>query len=120
MVVGSCGNGTDRGKRFEKGFGRERAVLLVWSAYDSGAMQQTRPSAAPLSVSQRSRFYARPLSLARVPDIARCEPVVALTPRCLCMRLVIDIHVEIVAERESETIVGDVAVARYKSGKYTL
>ena len=69
---------------------------------------------------QRSRFYARPLPLARVPDIARCEPVEAFTPGYLRMRLAVDIHVEVVAKWEPEAICNNVTIAGYKAGEHCL
>src|SRR5439155_20954598 len=61
-----------------------------------------------------------PLPLVRVPDIAGSEPVVALAPCCLRIRLVVDIHVEVVAKRESEAICEDVAIVSYKAGEHRL
>ena len=44
-----------------------------------------------------------PLALARVPNIAGREPIEAFTPSYLRVRLAVDIHIEVVAEWESET-----------------
>src|SRR5437667_11861843 len=43
------------------------------------------------------------LALARVPNIAGREPIEAFTPSYLRVRLAVDIHIEVVAEWESET-----------------
>src|SRR6266404_505572 len=48
--------------------------------------------------------------LPRVPDVARCEPVITFTPGCLRMRLIVDIHVKVVAKRKAEAIAENVVV----------
>src|ERR1700756_3072018 len=40
--------------------------------------------------------------LACVPDIPRGQPIVTFAPSSLGVRLIIDVHIEVVAEREAE------------------
>src|SRR6266567_6795857 len=52
------------------------------------------------------------MQLTCVPDVPGREPVVSLAPGSLGVRLVVDVHIEVVAEGEAETIGKDVAIAR--------
>ena len=52
------------------------------------------------------------MQLTCVPDFAGREPVVTLAPGGLRVRLVVDVHIEVVAEGEAEAIGQDVAIAR--------
>src|SRR5436190_17970688 len=53
--------------------------------------------------------------LPRIPHIPRREPIVSFAPSYLRMRLVVDVHIEIVAERETETIGENVVVSGNKT-----
>src|SRR5712691_8772838 len=61
-----------------------------------------------------ARRSTSPLShLSRVPDVAGCQPVITFTPGCLRMRLIVDIHIEVVAKRKAEAIGENVVVTAH-------
>jgi len=96
----------------------EKTKGISWTA-----TRNKTGSAANADCLFQLRFFTAmcvPLALSRVPNIAGCEPVVALTPRCLRMRPVVDIHIEVVAKRKAEAIREDVDIAGYKTGEHCL
>ena len=95
-----------------------RSILQDGLFPDKGTIA-TAAHSAPLPFATKP-VLQQPLALSRVPNIAGCEPVVALTPRCLRMRPVVDIHIEVVAKRKAEAIREDVDIAGYKTGEHCL
>jgi hypothetical protein len=58
-------------------------------------------------------------SLACVPYVAGCQPVIPFAPCDLSVGLAVDVHIEVVPEGEAETVFKDIAVAGYITGKHS-